>query len=99
MTPSEILTAARELISAPERWTQEAFARDAGGNSCSEKLERAVCFCSWGAFHRAGYSIIAEHFLRSEMDGMPGRFNDTHTHAEVLAAFDRAIEAAKEAGQ
>ena len=46
-----------------------------------------------------GAEIDANHWLGTAVGGgCIGAFNDTHTHAEVMAAFDRAIELA-EAGQ
>jgi hypothetical protein len=102
MKPSEILTAARELISVPERWTQKVLARDECGEVCEPTEDKAVCFCSYGALMKIeGSEEIgnAEIFLRDQMSGSPGEFNDTHTHARVIEAFDRAITSAKEAGQ
>jgi hypothetical protein len=37
------------------------------------------------------------NFLATAMGESVCEFNDGHTHAEVLAAFDKAIELAKEA--
>jgi hypothetical protein len=99
MTPSEILTAARELISVPERWTQGDYAKDKDGRSCLEDDEGAVCYCSVGAISKVRFSSVALEFLAREAGGYIPDFNDTHTHAEVIAAFDRAIAAAKERGQ
>lgn len=99
MKPSEILTAARELISAPERLARGQYARDINGEGCSSDDENAVCFCSIGAIHRVGGDWDEKRFLRAEMDGTIIDFHETHTHAEILSAFDRAIESAKEQGK
>lgn len=90
------LKAARKLISVPKRFTREASARDADGNSTHSTLPAAVCWCSLGAiWHVAGYTKSAndaEAALALAMGGQVSEFNDTHTHPEVLAAFDAAIK-------
>lgn len=70
-----------------------------------------VCFCSLGALAHVsglhpdgtlpGESTLAEVIAKDlglppEIGFVPD-FNDTHTHAEVLAAFDAAIEKARAA--
>lgn len=39
---------------------------------------------------------LAKSLLREAMDSPIAIFNDSHTHEEVLAAWDKAIELAKE---
>ena len=101
MKPSEILIAARELISVPDQWTQRIYARDKDGKSNWIHSSESVCFCSSGAIRRVSRFDYASSmtFLVEEMGGEVTDYNDTHTHAEVIAAFDRAIVAAKDAGQ
>jgi hypothetical protein len=59
----------------------------------------AVRWCSVGAIERSGASeniwcqVWAIDMLTRAMGTAPDHFNDHHTHAEVLAAFDVAIEA------
>ena len=98
MTPLETLKAARDLISDPARWTQGEYARDVNGSGIMPEDEDAFCFCSFGAigkiyglnedaapfFHLA--NVCAKKFAQPVID-----FNDTHTHAEVMALFDAAI--------
>ena len=107
MTPTrEILTTARALIATPDKWTQGAYRRDAAGEMC--KPENAVCWCAVGAladiinspnlteddelriFEEARHAIEKANQITTLES-----FNDApnRTHAEVLAAFDRAIEA------
>lgn len=114
MSTVEILQKARDLISDPARWTQDAYARDEHGREGAEPNDcDAVCFCSLGAIYRTTSIDIAEYLpysvtlnLAQEMQAVEtdtrgkceryiADFNDGHTHAEVLAAFDRAIEKAK----
>lgn len=99
MTPLEILKAARELIAVPERWTQGALAKAYDGESLWYGDNRATCFCAEGALKRVclsdGDSYDAYMEL-SDAAGMPAHhFNDSHTHPEVIALFDRAITAAE----
>lgn len=97
MTPLETLKAARDLISDPARWTQGWLARDASKNVSYIGAENAACWCSMGAlFHVDGpyrpNSDLAIKLLSAAIGGKSVvRYNDTHTHAEVLALFDAAI--------
>jgi hypothetical protein len=105
MNTVEILKAARELISDEKRWTQRAEARNASGNDVGVYSPKAVCFCSLGAMAKVcerelyGRELVAREALRNEIrDGHSSgiaNFNDNHTHAEVLALFDRAIDRAE----
>lgn len=97
-TTKEILVEARALISNEENWTQGTFAREnkASTFGLDEQDPRASCFCSHGALSRsAGLYVLCNEpsylALRNAMDGSIHIFNDNHTHAEVLAAFDAAI--------
>lgn len=87
-----VLKAARDLISKPENWCQEIAAADANGEACD--FPKAVQFCALGSI----YKVCPEKFRRLSRyldslvpsDNIAG-YNDTHTHAEVLAVFDKAI--------
>lgn len=103
---AEMLRAARALIDTPEKWTQRQFAKDAAGHTIDFVNPDAVCFCACGALRRLhGINGRVERVLADAMSSPSGEvaavrivnFNDTHTHAEVLAAFDRAIEEAERA--
>jgi hypothetical protein len=95
----EILKAARELISDEKNWAQCCNAIDASGNDVSPMSEEASRFCSIGALVRVGWRdpygdpARARDCLRECLTGGHSivSFSDTHTHAEVLALFDRAI--------
>lgn len=108
MNTVEVLEKARELISDESRWTQGAFSRDRWGLAVNLHSEKASCFCSVGALAKSG----ALHEKASLLNELPSpilkafgfrrniqlvRFNDSGDHASVLAAFDRAIAAAREA--
>lgn len=96
-TALQILIDARALIEKPEKWTKETFARDADNTPCLERSISAVCWCALGAISRSApgipSAIDAKDALRRVIDSKISKFNDEHTHAEVLAAFDKAIEA------
>lgn len=99
MTPKEILIAARAKIEAPERWTQGKFARAKNGACIGPQTAGAVRWCSIGAIISVGdlpsYDLLlaaigGEWNTVAEWNDAPNR-----THAEVLAAFDRAIATAE----
>jgi len=99
-TVKQILIEARELISDPRHWTTCAWARDEFGKSVG--VSCGTAFCSVGAIERAAgdwrlekYAALDAFRRVVQCDYLP-EFNDTHTHAEVLAAFTRAIEQCRE---
>lgn len=101
MTTLEILKAARELISVPERWTQKESARHKNGNAIDWYDPNASCWCSSGAlskvFGSGSYRSLTNcsGILNEVAGGSFVYYNDAHTHAEVLAMFDRAISIAE----
>ena len=107
MTTVEILKAARAKIADEKHWTKGAEARDVAGKSVSPQSRKAVCWCSLGAlsasampYSFAAYSFAALGFVQAIMNSQSkgvSRFNDSHTHAEVLAAWDAAIADAEKA--
>lgn len=97
MTPvKETLIAARAKIADPKHWTQNYLAHDISGRPISPYSPNAVCWCALGAIESVSRGRIgpAVMTLSSVIEGPVSQFNDTHTHAEILAAFDRAIEGA-----
>jgi hypothetical protein len=114
MTTLEILIAGRARIDTPERWTRGDWARDANGVGVEPLSPDAVCFCAMGAVDAAAASEEYAVYLRAVAalrDAIPKGLRlisvptyqdcDTTTHADVMAMFDRAIEAerAKELAQ
>lgn len=104
-TAVDILRAARELIAEPKAWTQRAFGRDEDGMCCDSLHPDAVCWCAGGALTKAanGHGLIRSK-AREQLYAAIGcadivDFNDEHTHAEVLSAFDRAITLAEQSVQ
>ncbi len=110
MTTAEVLRKALALIDTPEKWTKVVIARNAHGKEVSHRSADAVCFCMDGALARAADLEISRG--RYEYEGATRAirtatgereywlWNDApeRTHAEVVAAFQKAIAAA-EAGE
>lgn len=99
--PNQILVRALEIVESG--WTQGAFARD-----CARKLvfiysPQACAWCAGGATQLAASNLRASDedsdeawaAMRRFMGFEIAVFNDSHTKAEVVAAFKDAIEATK----
>ena len=94
MTIKSDLQAARALIDTPDKWCQ--------GHDREGKDGVFVKFCGNGALaHVTNFMTSASHDYEHAYDHLANvagtivsSFNDTHTHAEVLELFDRAIAAA-----
>lgn len=105
-TMSQVLRAARALIENPEKWIKGAEAQDAEGRRVTPNDVRAVCWCVTGAIERALGSDDEYRPMitaaRVFADAVGARYayvyNDRKdvTHADVMAAFDRAIAAAED---
>jgi hypothetical protein len=95
-----VILKAIALIENPEAWTQGVSARDLEGASVASNSQRACRWCTLGALDKAAdddnswlaatrevrdVMMREEKFYRSVAD-----FNDTHTHAEVLALLRKA---------
>ncbi|MDE2104466.1 MAG: hypothetical protein KGL39_44940 [Patescibacteria group bacterium] len=98
MKPSEILRRAMALIDTPDKWIKFHFQKD--GRFCADGA--IVRFIRWPGIDAAREFLkngIGDKF--GSMTDRITRFNDapTTTHADVMAAFQRAIAAAEEAGQ
>ena len=101
MTLADLLRAARALIANPDRWTTGCAARDAHGRSVMPEQLEAVRFDGIGALFRLtpdepdlrdravwALDTVAGSRGWTAWQDAPGR-----THAEILAAMDRAIAA------
>lgn len=98
----DLLEKAHALIKDPAHWTQAAAARDADGKPCPPDSPDAVCFCSVGAICRVTYEPVVKSTLlavvRGQIDPEDSMkysltvFNDHSDHAEVMQAWERAIE-------
>lgn len=104
MTPSEILRKAKALIDTPEKWVKGKFGASKNDREIYPTAPQACRFCSLGAFIRFGGDRTNEvNYLREAIsqdspfanDTVIANFNDTHTHAEVMAKWDEAIALAE----
>lgn len=96
MTTLETLTAAREKIANPGRWTQRSYAKNAKGEHVDPASPAACKWCADGAVWAVRPVAPAYKLATAVLDILSGQgsaavFNDSHTHAEVLALFDKAI--------
>ena len=95
MTTLETLVKARMRITPRDAWIMRWFARDSTNKDCKSTAPEACKWCSAGAIN----SLASSDEIRDEchahlkkfMGGNIAEFNDRHTHAEVLTAFDEAI--------
>lgn len=87
MDTKDTLINARKLIERPENWCQGAFfSNDA--QCASGAIARAMNVSVHKAVMSPAYVAI------EKVVGCVAEFNDTVSHAEILAAFDKAIAAA-----
>lgn len=94
MTVTDTLTrlrALRELLSAPERWTQGVFSRDAKNRYVFFNSSRACKWDLWGGWEKLGGFVQDPALIQALGTDAVSTFNDTHTHAEVIALIDGAI--------
>lgn len=99
MSVFKVLQDAREVIADENRWTQNAWARDADGHDINEHKPEATCFCLLGALSVAAGAWDspiyrdAEKVLEKIGVERPSTWNDAYgrTHAEVIDLLDRAI--------
>src|SRR5690242_2932574 len=104
MTPLMILTQAKKLIDRPDSWTKDHFSLDKDGGDVSPRNPKAACWCVLGALMRvSGNSatlLEAEELFRKAIGrNSTAKWQDERdvTHNDVMAAFDRAIELARNA--
>jgi len=102
MTTLQILRAARDLISDPERHTRGANARNAEGNPVPPQSPESVCYCMVGAllkFDPVGpKGMAALGFLRAALPYSFDHISTLNDHwplRHALDAYDRAILAAE----
>lgn len=79
----KVFDRAWKLIAAPERWSQNSYARDAQGSGCLADSERAVRWCAGGAIKKV-YGNGLWFFMQGRdklvaFNDAPGR-----KHSEVM---------------
>ena len=89
-TPLEALTFARALIERPENWCQKTYG-GLGQYCMTSALSCSVAY-SVEVFERAcGFLGDATDELGRDAEQSLTKWNDAHTHADVLKAYDIAI--------
>lgn len=93
---------ARKIIESPENWTQGQYAANENQEEVDWEDTQATCFCTIGAIRKGKNKIDfeeEEYYIFSKATNIyniPGwNDNPNRTHAEVLEAFDKAIEYSK----
>lgn len=102
MNALELLQAAKAKIADPKNWTKTHLARNDKGVPRMPLDADAVCWCAIGAISSVvsiynGYAGTAVQRLTAAVfergpEITVGVYNDTHSHADVMSLFDRAIE-------
>ena len=96
MTTADKLREARDLISDPERWCQECYARDKNGAPVLYESLAAVRWCALGACEKVGADVRILWRAAERMKGFdPADINDSTNHPTVMKMFDLAIELAE----
>lgn len=93
MTALEVLTRARAFIADESRWCQgESVIGEDGRAHLALWPDPAKC-CAYGAmaYVSGDFDPPGWRELWDACGDDPIKFNDSHKHAEVLDAFDRAI--------
>ena len=110
-TTKAILVKARGKIAKPENWCKSVAARNKDYGVCSISDPNACKWCATGAMasvmprgfirnfeHRYAYMKAGDLLDSFSMENSVMFYNDRKrtTHADILAVFDRAIEAAEQ---
>lgn len=102
---SDLLKQAKQVIADEENWTQRVLARNAENYMVAVDSAAACKFCSIGAILKVIYPLYTETYVRDTKyallrnclldtgySGSLGSYNDTHTHAQVMQMWDKAIQ-------
>lgn len=82
---ADVLQKARELITPREMWSPEGWGERGGSMCAAHAISRVACLDTYlGATNALGLAMGVDVVT-------VGHWNDSHSHKEVLAAFDRAI--------
>jgi hypothetical protein len=103
----DVLRAAKERISDPERWTTGSYARDAAGLRTDANSQRACSWCGVGAVlveldlalgmdaHCHPVGRVAVGLLEQAAENAVPFVNDQLGHAAILSTYDAALELAE----
>jgi hypothetical protein len=110
MSSADILKAAKQLISTPDKWTKGVYARNVAGDEVKAdpmngRFTDAVSWCAVGSIREvcgkemASFDGPIRCLFEATDEGWigPTVYNDTsdRTHEEIMALFDQAIEIAE----
>lgn len=91
----------KKLITPRDKWCQGVQARTKEGIKILDNSSRAYSYCIAGAIRKVLSNFIYDieafpeyEYLTKVMNEDAVIYNDTHTHEEVLAKFNEAIELA-----
>lgn len=108
MKASEILHAAGDLLEPPGAWTRYHWACDANGEPVDSRSSEAVSWCAIGAIRKinGAFDSNSLYFLRravfaytSYNFSISGWNDRACTQQEVVTAFRKAEQLAKDAGE
>lgn len=95
MKASEVLAAARELLSDEKKWTKGYYGKDANGHIREALDKEAVCFCSIGALAVAAKmntGMTEEPYEDRDRDEMiflaQAMGNDYSLHQQTITTFN-----------
>lgn len=95
----DILVKVKDLLSDPEHWCKGWYARTATGVPTTPNAPDAASWCLTGAIRKVeqkGHVALQQQVNRAfRLEDYPMNLpdlNDEHTHEEVLAEIDKAIE-------
>lgn len=106
MKTSEILIKAKELIANPVYWTQGDYSKEVNGVTCFcslgaigqvlfKDLDSGVTWYGEVTGTQAADLLKAVVGCEIRTGETFAPYNDSHTHDEVMEAFDKAIDLAK----
>lgn len=106
MSTADILRRAKARIADPEHWCRWEFALDHLGIDVESTSDTACAWCALGALAAENGVAIniatyqpGERFIEAASMALHNepmaKVNDTMTHADVMAVYDRAIELAE----
>ena len=91
---AESLRRVRKRIEKLENWTRVTMARDKNGELTDPRSPLAITWCLLGALAKEQVDCMTVWDALRKQSGEYGisYFNDSHTHAEVLALVDETIK-------
>lgn len=95
MTTADVLRAARALIFSPKDWCQENFHSTTGAHCAIGAILEATG--GWNETVTNADAMLCEAVGMNHDLWSFAKYNDEHSHADVMTAFDRAIALAEAA--